>query len=134
MSIDKGKINLVSSETHVSVYWIENFSHNGCVESDRIDNENWWISRALVKPTNYRSKGIGSKLLKILIDEIKKKNSKYILVTPGGYEDETEKQFRFYEKNGFVIPDKTQLPVILAHENIEHLNKIRILCLYPESN
>lgn len=62
----------------------------------------WYISRVKVHDL-HQGRGIGSKLLKSLIEEIKAKNSSdFVIVTPGGYDGNTEKQFAFYKKNGFV--------------------------------
>jgi GNAT superfamily N-acetyltransferase len=61
----------------------------------------WWISRVNV-PEGLRGKGIGSKLLQEALKEMKKcPASKAIIVYPGGYDSDPEKQANFYVKNGF---------------------------------
>ncbi|MDD5649797.1 MAG: GNAT family N-acetyltransferase [Candidatus Nanoarchaeia archaeon] len=129
MNLDLGKISVSVSDTCISIYWVENLGHNACVESDQIIPNHWMITRALVRPDGYRNQGLGSHLLKILIEEIKKKKGKSILVTPGGYDGETEKQFRFYEKNGFITPKQDQIPAVFDITKQEHLNQTRIFLL-----
>ena len=68
----------------------------------------WYVSRVIVKE-DQRGKGIGSKLLNMLIDEIKSRpGTGPIIVTPGGYNADAKKQMNFYKKNGFVkVKDNT---------------------------
>lgn len=61
----------------------------------------WWISRVVVNPPNRRNEGIGGKLLEHLKEVIKKRGGETLLVTPGGYGEETERQVRFYRSHGF---------------------------------
>jgi len=65
----------------------------------------WYVSRVMVRE-KYRGTGIGTKMLKSLIVEIKSRPDKgNIIVFPGGYDGDTEKQNAFYKKNGFIDGD-----------------------------
>lgn len=77
--------------------------------ADRIFDGRWYVSRVMVRE-NHRGKGVGSKLLNMMIEEIKSRPDKGdIIVTPGGYDGDTKRQFDFYKKNGFVETDKPEM-------------------------
>lgn len=59
----------------------------------------WWISRVLVN--GERGKGTGSTLLQRLIEEVRKRGAKAMIVAPGGYNSNYNQQVNFYVKNGF---------------------------------
>ena len=73
---------------------------------DNLGDGRWWVSRVLVAVRNMRGQGIGSKILQRAVQEVLKRdpNAK-IIVSPGGYDNNTEQQFNFYKKNGFVPLD-----------------------------
>lgn len=62
----------------------------------------WWLARALVMPRERRGQGVGTAMLQALFEELRKQGCVELWVTPGGYDGDTERQFRFYLKNGFV--------------------------------
>lgn len=122
---NQGETKIVSSTTNVSVYWTHFPMQTSCVDISCFDTKNWWVSRAFVTP-KFRGQGIGSHLLKLAIEEIKKYKGELILVTPGGYEGNTKSQFNFYAKNGFSIPTKKLLPTISTDLDLECLKSIMI--------
>lgn len=61
----------------------------------------WWVSRVLVGLPEFRGQGLGSLAVQRMLEKIASQSQLPIRVAPGGYTNETEKQFRFYEKNGF---------------------------------
>lgn len=66
------------------------------------EGENVWsISRVFV-PDQYRGKGIGKMLLDKMAEEVKNAGGKEIIVYPGGYSVDGERQKNFYKKNEFV--------------------------------
>jgi GNAT superfamily N-acetyltransferase len=70
----------------------------------------WWISRVFVQDP-HRGQGVGSKILKTLLSEVVKQGGKSVIVTPGGYNADPDKQIRFYENHGFVkVLDDTYGP------------------------
>lgn len=75
------------------------------ISADRVVVEGidgWWISRALVRLPDDRSRGLGSFILRRLrssIDAIS--DCRVMLVGPGGYSNESARQHAFYERNGF---------------------------------
>jgi GNAT superfamily N-acetyltransferase len=81
---------------------------NAVVEASLI-GDIWWISRAF-SHKDLRGKGVGSKLLQLVIKEIKKQGGRYIYVTPGGYDGKKRKQFNFYIKGGFRRATKEEIP------------------------
>lgn len=63
----------------------------------------WWISRVLVPEKIGRSKGLGSRLLQVMIERCRRQESELrIVVAPGGYTADNARQIAFYERNGFV--------------------------------
>jgi GNAT superfamily N-acetyltransferase len=64
------------------------------------DGPVWFVNRALV-PKACRGQGIGSELLKVVMAAAVEMGAKRLAVTPGGYENDTKRQFAFYERNGF---------------------------------
>lgn len=96
------KINAITSDDTVTVFRTsENSNHSSTASANFVGNY-WFINRVLVNPKSHRGQGIGSQLLQTLIKEIKKINDIKIIVTPGGYENDQERQNNFYTKNGFV--------------------------------
>jgi len=97
----------ISTSLYVSAIWQHpsKLFARGTVSADLINFEKktWWISRALVQPEEFRNQGIGSKMLKNVIDAITLLNGSEIFVIPDGYEYNTKRQFNFYIKNGFVL-------------------------------
>jgi GNAT superfamily N-acetyltransferase len=81
---------------------------NAVVEANLI-GDIWWICRAF-SHKDLRGKGVGSKLLQLVIKEIRKQGGRYIYVTPGGYDGRKRKQFNFYIKGGFRRATKEEVP------------------------
>lgn len=106
------EIHLSSSEESITA----SYRHEGfglsIASADRIFSatvlEGWYISRVMVRE-NHRRKGIGSKMLNSIIEEIKTRGEKCnIVVFPGGYGEDIKDQINFYEKNGFVESTEKQ--------------------------
>lgn len=98
-----GTITVINSYPCVCVYWRgESMFDNACAEAniDSQDVDAWYISRVFVKE-HLRGKSIGSQVLQTLLSEIKKQNTKKVIVSPGGYDNDKDRQFNFYLKNGF---------------------------------
>ena len=71
------------------------------------DNKNgkvWWIARVKLSKGVPTGQGIGSILLEVLKNEIKKRKC-ILIVCPGGYNGNRKQQFNFYIKNGFDYVD-----------------------------
>lgn len=60
----------------------------------------WWISRVFVEPST-RGKGLGTALLNYMVNELRFRDVQALLVAPGGYNANYNRQVHFYEKNGF---------------------------------
>lgn len=100
-------MNVISTNTTVSVTLVT----NGKVSIASIDNLMdgcWWISRVNVQGVE-KGKGTGSKLLQKAIESVLSYGPADIIVAPGGYNEDKEKQFNFYKKNGFVDSSKKGL-------------------------
>jgi GNAT superfamily N-acetyltransferase len=75
---------------------------------DHAGNGYWYVNRVLVQPESNRSKGIGSRMLQELLAQAKaldvgmERATTKVRVTPGGYNEDHERQKRFYAKNGFI--------------------------------
>jgi hypothetical protein len=99
-NVEKNKrMNVNSSEQSISVSIVEN-GRLSIASADNMMDGKWWISRVNVQ--GERGKGTGSKLLQRLVEEILKYGNTDVIVTPGGYNEDEEKQFRFYKKNNFI--------------------------------
>ncbi len=103
-------LKCVSSEQNISVFYQAGASHRTSVaEANPFQSRTvWWVSRVLVQP-GLRGKGLGTKMLQRLIKEIQKKGAEAILVAPGGYNSNINKQINFYTKNGFKEADPNGL-------------------------
>lgn len=60
----------------------------------------WWVSRVFIHRT-MRGQGLGSLMVGHLVKEIFQKGAKAIVVAPGGYNSNYNRQVNFYVKNGF---------------------------------
>lgn len=64
----------------------------------------WYLNRMLVQPESARGQGLGTQLLNRLLESISSKPEfQHILVEPGGYGVDPERQLRFYTKYGFKL-------------------------------
>lgn len=91
---------IFSTSEYVSVSYKSDNRLSTC-EISHISNNEWYVNRVKVSD-GQEGKGIGSIILQSAIKEIKQYNPKSIIVTPGGYSENQEQQFNFYEKNGFI--------------------------------
>lgn len=62
----------------------------------------WWIARVVVRDREMRGLGAGTTMLRRLLIEIGASAHPIAVVSPGGYDGDTDRQVRFYEKCGFV--------------------------------
>lgn len=63
----------------------------------------WWIGRCLVTNIERRGQGIGSMLIQRLQAVVSGlRDNRMIVVSPGGYGVDPEKQYEFYRKHGFI--------------------------------
>jgi len=106
LAIDlKTTINVNKSSFCVSTSLVRNFRIAIC-EISCIEDHLWYINRCLVPESMGRGKGIGSSLLQsalqtiLEIDPIAK-----IIVQPGGYNSDPDRQINFYTGNGFVLSE-----------------------------
>ena len=93
------KIRTTATPEHCSAAVFES-SLRACAEASRIGAE-WWVNRVLVNPKEERNKGLGGALLERLILAIMQVGGEVLLVTPGGYDNDNDSQFRFYLAHGF---------------------------------
>jgi GNAT superfamily N-acetyltransferase len=63
----------------------------------------WWVARVLVSDPVDRGKGLGSLVLQAALKAIMVSTNGMarVVVVPGGYDNNHERQRKFYEKNGF---------------------------------
>jgi GNAT superfamily N-acetyltransferase len=102
-SIDESNIHVISNPQNVSIMYRVGPVRSSVASIDRVDGNQWWVSRVLVGDRNTRGQGIGSYLIQRAVKEVLKNDPQAeILVEPGGYDSNTEQQINFYKKNGFV--------------------------------
>ena len=88
--------------------------HRGTAEATFVDGV-WYVNRVLVQPQELRGRGIGTRLLQTLIRELREKaGAEVLVVDPGGYDGDTDRQRRFYKKSGFVPDHKINGRMILS--------------------
>lgn len=79
----------------------------GVVEATEHEPGHWYLNRSLVNPRIARGAGLGTLLLRRLLEELGRKPSfREVVVEPGGYDGNAAQQQNFYVKAGFVeVPD-----------------------------
>jgi len=97
----------IPSPDSITIFW--RFNEVGfrsgsldCIRRFDSTKGEWYISRAFIKRTEDRGKGIGSEMMCMLKEHVANQGGEFITVHPGGYEENKRKQFNFYRKNGFV--------------------------------
>ena len=98
------KFTVIVGTTHVSVSFYDRH-RKGSVEADVLGPK-WSICRAVIHPTALRGRGLGSQMLRKLQDLMVEYGGEYMVVFPGGYDQEHDRQENFYLKNGFQKREK----------------------------
>lgn len=80
------------------------FASLGVAEASRIEKDEWYLNRVFV-PYKYRGQGIGTILVRKLLEETTRQGCKKLILTPGGYDIPYEQQRDFYLKCGFRLVD-----------------------------
>jgi GNAT superfamily N-acetyltransferase len=121
-----GTLRTYGDQQSVTVTIVHGGRSLATINADRtlVDgHDGWWIARALVTKPENRSKGIGSFILARLKRSIEAVSDCHVLlVAPGGYSNEMDRQFAFYARNGFVPTDSEDL---LIHEWVPGLSNDR---------
>lgn len=110
----KGKFISYGHDRNVTASWQLRGIIIGIINADNMDFAKpgrWWLARANINKPEHRGQGIGSRMMSMIKHELLRQPSfQEVIVTPGGYAEDEEKQKRFYVKNGFVEitegPDK----------------------------
>lgn len=95
-------IKLLASPGSISVIMVhdEQIRHS-IASADEVRPGVWWVSRVLVQE-GYRGKGIGKELVARLLALCAVQRAEEVQVSPGGYDNDTERQRGFYAACGFV--------------------------------
>jgi hypothetical protein len=112
-------INIIKNDKNISATYVT----GGKVSIASIDNlmdGRWWISRVNIQGAK-KGKGLGSKLLQTAIKEVLSFGETEIIVAPGGYTNNIEKQINFYKKNGFSVINEEGLMAFKAKKKDEIL-------------
>lgn len=100
----------ISTEQHVCIMHVNStakFARPSVAEAspfESLGDRVWWISRVLVQP-HLRGKRVGSQLLERLVKELRRRDALAVVVAPGGYNANYNRQVHFYEMNGFKLVD-----------------------------
>ena len=98
------------TETPVSISVLHHEGPTRAVASADNMGDFWWISRVLVEPRSQRGQGVGSEMLQLIQQAVVRQGCTELRVCPGGYDNDTERQFRFYQKLGFqTFPDEPEM-------------------------
>ena len=74
--------------------WINDGDHDPTPRS-------WYVNRVLVTSPDSRGSGLGTQVLEALKDAVRSQGGREMIVEPGGYGADPDKQKNFYVKNGF---------------------------------
>jgi len=88
-------------EVSISIHRLDSRVFAAAIAQADNHGDRWWVSRVLVRNPDKRGQGLGSIALQRMLAVIAGLSRLPVYVAPGGYEDNTEQQFRFYLKNGF---------------------------------
>lgn len=99
----RSEFKIYNSINNLSVCWLGDIiSERGTIELNEWSTGVWWVARAIIQPISKRGNGIGSKMFDLLKEELlKEKCNTKIIVAPGGYGLDQDRQIKFYLKNGF---------------------------------
>lgn len=61
----------------------------------------WYVTRVVVRDPAQRGRGLGERMVKRLLEAIRRQGPAVVLVEPGGYAADLERQRAFYAKCGF---------------------------------
>ena len=98
------ELHISTTDDYLSVFLMteRNEFLRASMQVSHVSNGDWYFNRALVKNDEDRGKGLGTRMLARLKEELKKKpNFKRLIVEPGGYGSEPKRQRGFYLKRGF---------------------------------
>ncbi len=94
-------IKKIATPEYCSVYFVDGCVSEGVAEASKISNTDWFVNRVFIRNPLGRGRGLGSRLIKELQSLVASRGCKKLIVTPGGYNSDPEKQINFYRKNGF---------------------------------
>lgn len=77
----------------------------GTASASHMQNNIWFVNRVLITNEDKRGQGWGTILLQELQREVLQQGCEELLVTPGGYDSDPQKQIKFYLKGGFVFKE-----------------------------
>lgn len=107
--MDKGYTSF-SHDQHVCILWRgEGVRDTGTAEADDLGDGVWWVARVLVQPPKNRGRGIGTELVRRMQREVVGFGCKKLIVAPGGYDEDHERQRGFYLHCGFVQDEKDSM-------------------------
>lgn len=103
-------LKLVASPGSISVLQTHEGVRSSIASADEVTPGVWWVSRVLVHE-KFRGQGLGKELLTRLLALCALQGAELVRVSPGGYDNNTERQRGFYAACGFVPADDDGLMV-----------------------
>lgn len=85
---------------NVSVVLVHAEVRNSVANADEIEPGIWWVARVLVH-RDYRGHGVGKELVRRMVALCASEGAREVRVSPGGYDNDTERQRGFYAACGF---------------------------------
>jgi diamine N-acetyltransferase len=113
LTLKEGQKHFMASNLYsiAEVQFLDQFYAAGIYDGDRMigfamfgideDDNNYWIYRLMVDQA-YQGRGIGAAAVKLIIEEIRSKNTDQIPYIMIGYHPENEGARKTYKKVGFV--------------------------------
>lgn len=97
-------VHVTSTPQSVSAYVMGGHMSVGTASADHIGGGKWWVSRVFIRG-NHRGKGLGTALVKAMIEAVKAQGGTLLEVAPGGYGEPYESQQGFYLACGFAVAE-----------------------------
>lgn len=97
------------SMDYATAFWQRGLvRERGVAEASRMPGGYWYVNRVRVEPPGIRGRGIGGRLLERLKAVLRENTEDYLLVVdPGGYGEDPDRQRAFYAKHGFMDDQQT---------------------------
>jgi predicted GNAT family acetyltransferase len=99
--VDGFDFTVTSTSTRVHVDTWHGDANAEVVEHDLLPEKSWYISRVFVE-ADWRSRGVGTAMMGAVIDEIRRRGGKHILLEPYGYGSDPTRLKKFYSRLGFI--------------------------------
>ena len=93
-------IYLIATPSYVSASLTHGPMRRSVAEADEVEPGIWWVCRVVIHK-DHRGKGIGKALVAAMKAACAERGAEVLQVAPGGYDQDTARQWGFYRACGF---------------------------------